>query len=349
MIRIRRGTVIEARARHPGLVEATVEVEGARATALAYEGLTAPLEPGDTVILNTTAVALGLGTGGVHFVIAVEGKECGDRTPGHGMKVRYTPLQTAVDPVEGSHRDALDAVEDLDGLPVIAAGLHSALAPAAIGVRSVAPGATIVVVLTDGGALPAAFSDTIPALRGAGLIARTITAGQAFGGDLEAVALPGALAAARAIAGADVVVVAMGPGNMGTGSRWGFASLEVAAVVNTAAAMGARAIVAPRISGFDARPRHRGVSHHTITALSLMLARAEVALPPLGPDMDATVREQLATIAARHDLVHVPVDDESLRSAPVPLRSMGRGFEDDPDYFRAAAAAGVRAGMLLAR
>ena len=30
---------------------------------------------GDMVILNTTAVALGLGTGGVHFVVAVEGAD----------------------------------------------------------------------------------------------------------------------------------------------------------------------------------------------------------------------------------------------------------------------------------
>jgi hypothetical protein len=192
------------------------------------------------------------------------------------------------------------------------------------------------------------FSETVPALREAGLLDATVTCGQALGGDHESVNLFSGLAAARAVAGADVIVVAMGPGNLGTGSRWGFALMEVAVAVNAVAALGGTPIVAPRISFADARDRHRGVSHHTLTALAVgALAPATIALPPLAPDRAALVRRQLedSGALARHRLVEVDLGpaEDALAHAPVPLSSMGRGYEEDPDCFRAAAAAGVLA------
>lgn len=336
---------MEVRAAHPGLTDLVVEIAGARESAISYDDLTGRVRTGDRVMLNTTAVALGLGTGGVHFVVAVERDDDGPPLTGHAMKLRYTPLQTSVDAVEDAHRDLIDSVTSLDGLPVVIAGLHSALAPAVIGARATAPDARIVYVMTDAGALPIAFSRTVPALRAAGLLDVTITAGQAVGGDLEAITLYGALAAARALAHADVIVVAMGPGNLGVGSRWGSAALHVADVINAADAMGARAIVAPRVSFADPRERHRGVSHHTRTALSLARAPAEIALPPLAETRASLVRAQLAAALGRHALVEVGLGaaEEILARAPVDLRSMGRGFVDDPDYFRAAAAAAVLA------
>lgn len=95
MIRLRRGVVVALGPARPGAVELTVHVEAGSAHALAFLDLTGPIEVGDTVVLNTTAVALGLGTGGRHLVVAVEGRESGDRAPGHVMKARYTPSQTA--------------------------------------------------------------------------------------------------------------------------------------------------------------------------------------------------------------------------------------------------------------
>lgn len=346
MIRIRRGRVLSVRERHPGLLEATVEIDGARATALAYPDLTGEITPGDIAILNTTAVALDLGTGGAHFVMAVEGRETDERPAGHAMKLRYTPSQTVVAAAEETHRQAVDAVTSLDAMPVIVAGLHSAVAPAAIGVRSVAPGARVAYVMTEGGALPLLLSDAVPAMRAAGLLDVSITSGHTFGGDLEAVTLPGALATARVVAGADLVVAAMGPGNIGTGSRWGFGLIEVATIINVVAAMGGRPIVAPRVSFADQRARHRGVSHHTLTALGLALAPAEIVLPQLTADRAAFVREQLAPLLDKHTLTEVDLGevDDVLRDSPVPLRTMGRALDDDPDYFRTAAAAGVHAG-----
>lgn len=348
MIQIRRGTVVEARETGAGRTDLVVDVAGARENAISYDALTGPVEAGDVVVLNTTAVALGLGTGGLHIVMAVEGREQPSPATGHAMKLRYTPVQTAVDAVEQTHAGALDAVTTLDGMPVIAAGLHSAVAPAVIGARAIDPSLRIAYVMTDGAALLLSFSETVPALRAAGLLDTTITTGQATGGELEAISLYGALAAAKAIARADLVVVAMGPGNLGSASRLGFASIEVAAVINAVAAMDGTSIAVPRISFADQRERHHGVSHHTVTALSLALGRAKVALPSLSPEHATDVASGLATIRDKHEIVDVDLGtaESALKDSPVPLRSMGRTYDDDPDFFRAAAAAGVLAATV---
>ncbi|HEX9774777.1 MAG TPA: DUF3866 family protein, partial [Actinomycetota bacterium] len=194
---LKRAVVQRCETARPGLIRAVVRVDGGDAAAIAYEELTGPLAPGDAVIVNTTAVDLGLGSGGVHFVVAVEGREAGEPPAGHAMKLRYSPHQTAVGSIEDDAPAALDEGADLGGTPVVALGLHSALVPAAIGVRARFPAARIAYVMTDQGALAMAFSDTVAAARAAGLLDATITTGQAFGGELEAVNVFSGLAAAR--------------------------------------------------------------------------------------------------------------------------------------------------------
>ena len=344
MIRIRRGIARDVRQRRPGLLDVAVEMDGGQTQpAVAYPDLCGPIAPGDRLVLNTTAVAMGLGTGGMHFVIAVEGgsdTEAGDAT--HAMKLRYTPLQVAVGAFEES---GAALPEDLDGMPVVAAGLHSAIAPVAIGANARRPGIRVALVMTDAAALPIAFSDTIPGLRDAGMIATTVTCGQAFGGDLEAVNKFSGMLAGRA-AGADLLIVAMGPGNLGTGSRYGFAAMEVAEIVNATAVLGGTPIAVPRVGFGDARDRHRLVSHHSTTALGeATFAAALIAMPLLPAERTGPVREALAPLAKRHRIVEVDLGaaEHALRDAPVPLRTMGRSFDDEPDYFRIAAAAGVLA------
>jgi hypothetical protein len=61
---------------------------------------------GDQVVLNTTAVELGLGTGGWHFVHwNLARDEWSQPGPGHIMKLRYTSLQTDTGAAEESHPD----------------------------------------------------------------------------------------------------------------------------------------------------------------------------------------------------------------------------------------------------
>ncbi len=203
--------------------------------------------------------------------------------------------------------------------------------------------------MLDGAALPAWFSRTIAALREAGWLAGTVTVGQAFGGDLEAVTLHSGLLAARHVLGADLVVVSQGPGNLGTGTRWGFSGVASGEAVNAVAVLGGRPVASLRISEADPRERHRGISHHSLTSYGkVALARADVVLPDLPGDFGARITAAAAPLAARHTLVRVSVAglQEVLQACPVPLSTMGRGLDEDLAYFLAAAAAGRHAATL---
>src|SRR5437764_7608838 len=70
MIQWREGRVTRVRERRPGAVELDVDVPGSGACrALAYPDLVGEPHPGNVVLLNTTALEAGLGTGGYAFVI----------------------------------------------------------------------------------------------------------------------------------------------------------------------------------------------------------------------------------------------------------------------------------------
>ena len=354
-MRVRRGTVLELLAERPGAVELLVEVEGDQARAVAYPALVGPARPGDRVLLNTTAVWLGLGTGGHHFVIAVEGHQELDATgTGRTMKLRYTPHQVAVQAAEeeGSpHRRTMESASGLDGLPVVWVPLHSMLGPAVAGARA-AGASRVAYVMTDGAALPAGLSRLAASLRDTGLLSSVISVGQAFGGDLEAVSVFSGLLAGRHVVGADVLVVCNGPGNAGTGTAWGAADVESAMTLNAVGILGGRPVAALRVSFADPRERHRGVSHHSITALSkVALVPVHVAVPMVqDEERRRSIWDPLreAALEARHQLVETtgrPALD-LLAEHGIEPESMGRKVSDDPEFFLAAGAAGVLAGRM---
>ena len=64
------------------------------------------------------------------------------------------------------------------------------LAPVLLAIAHDRPGSRVVYVMSDQGALPMAFSRSVAELRASGLLAGTVTVGQAFGGDLEACCTP---------------------------------------------------------------------------------------------------------------------------------------------------------------
>ncbi len=347
-----------------------VTVRGVPIRALAYPALVGSPRVGDRVLLNVTALEAGLGTGGYALVVAIP-----DRLPddpdlgGHIMKARYTPLQvmTASADEQGSeYHELLESADSLDAMPVVVADLHSALPAILAGLRSsfgtraaAAAGGTtprppggsprVAYVMTDGGALPAWFSRTIAGLREAGWLAATITTGQSFGGDLEAVTVHSGLLTARHAVGADVAIVAQGPGNLGTGTKWGYSGVAAGEAVNAAAALDGRPVASLRVSFADPRERHQGVSHHSLTAYGqVALAGADVVVPALQEPQAARVASDVAPLAARHRLITVPVDglEEALRASPVALSTMGRSLDEDLEYFLAAAAAGAHAARL---
>lgn len=236
----------------------------------------------------------------------------------------------------------------MEGTPVVACSLHSQIAGVAAGIKAARPDARVGYVMTDGAALPIAWSELVRTLREHHLIDVTCTCGHAFGGDLEAVNVFSAMLASRLVGDADVVIVAMGPGVVGTATPLGFTGIEQGQAIDAATALGARPIGCLRVSFHDARERHTGVSHHTLTALRVgSRSRCEVALPLLDKSQRQTIRSQLdeQCITERHAVLEVDGRPgvELLRERKIEVRSMGKALDDIPELFEAAAAAGALA------
>ncbi len=329
--------ILEAR---PGIQRVGLD-DDSRAYALT--ALIGPVSVGDDVVVNTTAVDLGLGTGGWHVVHwNLAHRHLHLPGPGHIMKVRYTSLQADTGAAEESDAGASAAdpdapLPDLGGVPVLVGSLHSQLGVAAVVVKSLRPDLRVSYVMTDGAALPLAISDLVAGLVGRGLLDGTVTAGHAFGGDLEAVSVPSAIHLAVERQRADVVICAMGPGVVGTASPLGTTATEVASIVIAAQALGARPVVMCRASSADPRERHHGLSHHTRTALHLTPIPVDVVLPP---ELGA---EAAALAPHRAQVVDPPDVGAMLRDVDLRITTMGRGPDVDPLFFRAAAAAACHA------
>src|SRR6266513_213070 len=347
----RTGVVVRLLEARPGLQRVEVDLGNGPERAYALPQLTGPVALGDRVVVNTTAVELGLGTGGwhvVHWNLARE--EWRESGPGHVLKARYTSLQADVGSTE-EREGVLAHVDDVGGMPVVAVGLHSQLPAVAVAFKDAAPDARLVYVMTDGAGLPLALSDLVAALTDRGLLEATVTCGQAFGGDFEAVSVFSALAVARHVAGADAVVAAMGPGVAGTGTRLGFSAIEVGPVLDAATAVGGQPVACLRASFADPRPRHQGLSHHSATALGLACrSRVTIPLPLVGGPEEETLRAEVAAagLDVRHDVVAVkPPDILGLFARHgLAVTSMGRPAAADPVLFACAAAAGVLASEL---
>jgi len=355
-VRVRRGRVVGLGERRPGAIEISVlvDTDGIACEAIAYPDLTGPVAVGDTVILNTTAGHLGLGTGGFDLVMGVEdGRDVELGHPGRIMKLRYTPSQVAVRAVEETHREAIESSRGLEGTPVVCAPLHSMVGPVAAGAKA-SGGARVVYVMTDGAALAGAFSRLVPRLREAGLLDGFVTCGQAFGGELEAVTMWTGLLAAKEVLDAEVIVVSDGPGNLGTDTTWGVTALGSGHALNAAAALGGRPVAALRVSFADPRDRHRVVSHHSLTILGDVCNEGmNVAIPVLENDRERDAvwdRLRGRKLEDRHQLIEVDGRPalELLAERGVVVRSMGRTPGEDPAFFLAAGAAGVLAGRMAA-
>ena len=318
----RTGVVTEVLEERPGLQRVTVD--GERAYVLTQ--LIGTVAVGDRVVVNTTAVELGLGTGGwhvVHWNLSHPDDQWSEPGPGHIMKLRYTSLQADT----GAGEEGIELPTSLERRPVVACGLHSQVPIVAVVVKHLRPDAKVVYVMTDGGSLPLALSDTVHQLRTQGLVDLTITAGHAFGGDVEAVNVHSALALA-AHHGADVIIAGIGPGVVGTGTRLGHTGLDVVTTADATAALGGAPIVAVRFSEADRRERHRGPSHHTMTAVELA-ARQLVVVSP--------------------DDTEIPDVTALLDAAGLRVTTMGRGPAEDPAFFEWTAAAAVAAADRIVR
>ncbi|HEY8200226.1 MAG TPA: DUF3866 family protein [Actinomycetota bacterium] len=342
------GTVARVLPSRGGIQRLVVDIGGAERRAAAYPSLVGPLAPGDRVVVNTTALDLALGTGGEDFVLWPVGRSsAGTMSGGHVMKLRYTPIQTDVlvaEAPESRHHAALEEATSLEGMPVVACGLHSQVAAAAAVAKARDPAVRVAYVMTDGGALPLAMSNLVADLTERGLLDATLTCGHAFGGKLECVNVFSALLAARWVARCDLAIVSIGPGVVGTGTPLGHTGMDQGQSLAAAGALGGAPVAALRISFADPRPRHRVVSHHSVAALRFgTLFRCTVAVPALEPERARLVAERLerSGITARHDVEVADAGDTmgALEAQGLAPTTMGRKPSEDPEIFLAAGAA----------
>jgi hypothetical protein len=347
MTSFRTALVTQILSERPGFQRLEVRVDGEESRAYNLTALTGDVRAGDQVICNTTAVSLGLGTGGWHVVHwNLRNTSLDIPSDGHIMKMRYSSLQTNT----GAAEEFNPTSTDLTGIPVMLCSLHSQMGTAAAAfaaetTKRFGAARRLVYVMTDGASLPLAFSDLVHELRAKKLLCGTVTTGHAFGGEREAVnALSGVGVAVREF-DADAVIIAMGPGVVGTGSKLGTTAIEVAPLVDGLRHLRAKPIVALRASSGDQRPRHHGISHHGKTVLELCEG-AQVAVPV--EDVDS-VRTALGATLKHHELVGVEVDEPGamLDRFELTITSMGRGPGSDRAFFAFAAAAGVHGARSL--
>jgi hypothetical protein len=366
MLKLRRATVTAAGSADGPEQDLVVELDGSERAAIADVTLVGRSEVGDELIVNVEALDLELGSGGFDIVhVNVTRGLSGAGVKGaNAMKLNYTSLQHAVAPVEDEWLRL--PVER----PVAVLALHGQLAAVAWAFAQGAPGRRLGYVQTEGGALPGGHSRTVRALRSRGLLAGHLTAGAAFGGEGEAITTAGALHHGLRTLGWNAAVCGPGPGIVGSGSPLGHGGMSALDSAHASLALGCSTLLVARMSSGDDRVRHRGISHHTLTVLDLLLEPVTVALPagmrsPVGTDLRAGLgavfggampsRPALALDVerpvriTRHDWRRAVVDLPAYADAGLPAETMGRGLTEDPLFFAAALAGGTALSELTAQ
>ena len=331
MLKLRRGVVVEEE-------PLTVEVAGEHRRAWADERLLGEMLRGDEVVVNIEALDLELGSGGfdVVYLNLTRGLGAGGARGPHVMKLNYAPIQHPVELVERRPNEL--GSERRRGIPVLVIPLHGHLAPAAWAAAAAIPGLRVGYVQTAGGALPGRISRDVAQLRGLGLLCGHVTAAPAYGGEQEALNVCGALDAAAHRLRWDAAIAGPGPGIIGSDTHYGHGGLAALDNAHAALALGMPTLVSPRLSAGDLRTRHRGLSHHTLTVLEMLLAGVEVPAPA-GEEEAIAALEQAA--AERHRVRPREAPLERYAVSGLPTRTMGRELEQDRIFFAAALASGI--------
>jgi hypothetical protein len=358
MLQSKLGKVLNITSEDEAIQNIQVDIDGKQCRAINYIDMSGELKCGDEVLLNTTAVTLGLGTGGVHFVICnMNNPEVEPNWNGHIMKLRYTPLQMKCNTLEEQeqYNDIFNSKDSIDGMPVCVATLHSMVAPIVCNIRSEAKESdklNICYIMTDGAAIPLGFSKLVKELKSKGLISSTITIGHAFGGDYECINIYSALIAAKHILKADIVVVSMGPGIVGSNTKFGFTGVEQAYILDAVKKLNGIPVAIPRVSFADTRERHFGLSHQSATIFSKLVNNSVRIIFSKNLDEDKLniIKDQLdkSSIENLHNVIFSNEDTKnSLDFYNVQVSTMGRSFEQDKEFFITAGAAGFYLAKLL--
>jgi hypothetical protein len=356
MLEMQMGKAIQILSERDGVQEILLEMDHPIKKAVNYTHITGKAEAGDVLYLNTTAASLSLGTGGYHFVLMNASKKNISMTPGgHGMKLRYTPFQVKVSFTEEEDSDAKEIYNspvNLSSKLVFFGELHSMIPPLCAYIRYFSGKKhRIAYIMTDHGALPLAFSKNIAFLKKYGMLDITVTIGSAFGGDYECVNIYTGLQTAAHVANCDIILIAMGPGIAGTGTRYGFSGLDMGFYLDLAYHLGGQSWYIPRISFADRRNRHYGLSHHSLTILEeITRSPVPIVLPVLKKEEQRVLHQQLSERNLLKNRRLFLLDGSNIRYAMdhyrLTVTTMGRGIDEDPAFFYAIGAA-ARKGLSL--
>ncbi|WP_413380282.1 DUF3866 family protein [Alkalihalobacillus sp. 1P02AB] len=319
--------------------------------AILYKAFTNPVQKGDVVLVNVTASLLRLGTGGYDFVKANYEKSSDyehSEDNGHIMKLRYTPMQHSVMAVESQESPFHSLFSEkftLREQKILLAELHS-MVPLVFSIAQLLhQEAKVCVIFDDQAALALSVSEHLQKLHSYEHF-YSITIGQAFGGMYEATTLQTALQFATQYLEADLVVVSVGPGVVGTGTKYGFSGIEQAKWANVIGALDGIPVWIPRLSFHDKRQRQQGLSHHTRTALfQFTYARSILPFPEMKTSDQQLIEKQLSqeNSLVEHDIVwselkgQEPIIEQAFHFYGQEIKTMGRTFQDDPIFFLAVA------------
>ncbi|WNF37918.1 DUF3866 family protein [Bacillaceae bacterium IKA-2] len=319
--------------------------------ALLYLAITSRAKKNDEIIVNATSTELKLGTGGMDIVISVLGSlPKQELSPnGHIIKARYLPQQHSVQAVESQesqyHQLFKQTSFSLNEKKILIGELHSMIPICFWGMDFLKKEGKMVVIISDEASIPLSLSDHVRALKRDQRFI-TITIGQAFGGTYEAINLPTALQFATKILNGDVILITLGPGVVGTHTRFGFSGIEQASWANMVGSLGGIPVWIPRLSEADSRERHRGISHHTLTPLkTFTYPKCVVPLPVISGPLESKINMQAEELNLQHHINWVdkePLEvlvEHCLRNNPLPIKTMGREYQDDRLFFLGVAAA----------
>ncbi|WP_252187610.1 DUF3866 family protein [Anaeromonas gelatinilytica] len=349
MISIKKGKVIKIMKKYKDITMVEVIIDNKINKAINYNDITGHVEVENDVIINTTAVELNLGTGGYHFIIAIldKFKKNLSNNNGHIMKMRYTPHQVRCLTLEENEKfkDIFNGSISLNEGIYAVGELHSMLEPLVTSIKYIKPNTKICYIMTDGGSLPISFSNTVRRLKENYLLDKTITIGNSFGGDYECVNIYSAIIASKKIINADVTIIAMGPGIVGTNTKYGFSGIEQGYILDGIKKLKGNAIFIPRISFNENRSRHIGLSHHNLTVLSdIVNNKVNVIIPKLKKEKNDIIERQLISnyIYDKHDVYHS--FGENIKKAfefyDINPTSMGKNFYENKEYFIGIGAVG---------
>lgn len=315
--------------------------------AILYKRFFPAVSIGTNLIINQTATSLELGTGGYDLVKHVmASKRQRANCNNHIMKLRYTPLQHVGNNVEEMAELSFlfETHLSLQNKKIILAELHS-MVPLIYDIATEIDASTsCCFIFDDSASLTIEISSHIRRLQMLDNF-HSITVGQCIGGEYDAVSLASALQFAHGYLHADLIIISVGPGVVGTGTKFGHTAMDIANWANTVGSLSGCPVWIPRLSFVDQRDRHYGLSHHTITPLlNFTYCPCVLIFPPLQSEQKELIASQLTRPGkSEHHMIYSSKlsNEEAVRRvlAGGKVKTMGRGYDDDPVFFEAVSEA----------